>query len=91
MFTTYPAAPYDLQLVVDDSVALTPFCLLLGKHRQAQRNEQDPLCEQVAARTQLPLRSTAVREVPVLFFYFYIFFNRDIDVFKLVLGVGQAC
>nr|XP_023670540.1 WD repeat-containing protein 75 isoform X1 [Paramormyrops kingsleyae] len=51
------------QLVVDDSVALTPFCLLLGKHRQAQRNEQDPLCEQVAARTQLPQRSTAVREL----------------------------
>ncbi|XP_048834341.1 WD repeat-containing protein 75 [Brienomyrus brachyistius] len=51
------------QLVVDDSVALTPFCLLLGKHRQAQRNKQDPLCEQVAARTQLPQRSTAVLEL----------------------------
>ncbi|XP_074514499.1 WD repeat-containing protein 75 isoform X2 [Sebastes fasciatus] len=49
------------QLVIDDSVAMTPFYLLLGKHRQ-QENE-DPLSSLSAERTPLPQGSVAVREL----------------------------
>ncbi|XP_042350455.1 WD repeat-containing protein 75 [Plectropomus leopardus] len=49
------------QLVIDDSVAMTPFHLLLGKHRQ-QENE-DALSSLSAERTALPQGSAAVREL----------------------------
>lgn len=49
------------QLVIDDSVAMTPFYLLLGKHRQ-QENE-DPLSSLSAERTPLPQGSVAIREL----------------------------
>lgn len=50
------------QLVIDDSVAMTPFCLLLGKHRRQQENE-DPLSSLTAERTPLPQGSAAIKEL----------------------------
>uniref|UniRef100_A0A674BY57 WD repeat domain 75 n=1 Tax=Salmo trutta TaxID=8032 RepID=A0A674BY57_SALTR len=41
-------------LMVDDSVAVTPFYLLLGKHRQQQLDKQEALTNPMAERTQLP-------------------------------------
>ncbi|XP_036401272.1 WD repeat-containing protein 75 [Megalops cyprinoides] len=49
------------QLVIDDSVAVTPFYLLLGKHRQQEKPSS--LTNQMAARVQLPQGSTAIREL----------------------------
>ncbi|XP_034549501.1 WD repeat-containing protein 75 isoform X2 [Notolabrus celidotus] len=49
------------QLVIDDSVAMTPFYLLLGKHRQ-QENEDTP-SSLSAERTALPQGSAAIREL----------------------------
>lgn len=51
------------QLVVDDSVAMTPFYLLLGKHRQQQEENQDSLSVLFAERAQLPQGSIAVKEL----------------------------
>uniref|UniRef100_A0A8C9SPG4 WD repeat domain 75 n=1 Tax=Scleropages formosus TaxID=113540 RepID=A0A8C9SPG4_SCLFO len=51
------------QLVIDDSVAVTPFYLLLGKHRKSQRETQDSVSSHTAARIQLPQGSPAIREL----------------------------
>ncbi|KAM4608467.1 WD repeat-containing protein 75 isoform 2-T2 [Polymixia lowei] len=50
------------QLVIDESVAVTPFYLLLGKHRQQQQDKQDTLSSLTGERTQLPQGSVAVKE-----------------------------
>lgn len=49
------------QLVIDDSVAMTPFHLLLGKHRQQE--SEDMLSSLSAERTPLPQGSAAIREL----------------------------
>ncbi|XP_045909358.1 WD repeat-containing protein 75 isoform X1 [Micropterus dolomieu] len=49
------------QLVIDDSVAMTPFYLLLGKHRQ--QGNQDTLSSVSAERTPLPQGSVAIKEL----------------------------
>ncbi|XP_041663173.1 WD repeat-containing protein 75 isoform X2 [Cheilinus undulatus] len=49
------------QLVIDDSVAMTPFYLLLGKHRQ-QENQEEPSGAS-AERTPLPQGSVAIKEL----------------------------
>ncbi|KAF7655813.1 hypothetical protein LDENG_00049450 [Lucifuga dentata] len=51
------------QLVIDDSVAMTPFHLLLGKHRQQQQDNQDALSSLSAERIQLPQGSVAIKEL----------------------------
>ncbi|XP_008293300.1 WD repeat-containing protein 75 [Stegastes partitus] len=51
------------QLVIDDSVAMTPFYLLLGKHRHQQQESQDPVSSLSAERTPLPQGSVAVKEL----------------------------
>ncbi|XP_069554886.1 WD repeat-containing protein 75 [Brachyistius frenatus] len=52
------------QLVIDDSVAMTPFYLLLGKHRQQQRQETEDAASSLSSeRTPLPRRSAAIREL----------------------------
>ncbi|XP_040005205.1 WD repeat-containing protein 75 [Xiphias gladius] len=51
------------QLVIDDSVAMTPFYLLLGKHRQQQQENQDILSTLSAERTPLPQGSVAIKEL----------------------------
>uniref|UniRef100_A0A673YI74 WD repeat domain 75 n=1 Tax=Salmo trutta TaxID=8032 RepID=A0A673YI74_SALTR len=48
-------------LMVDDSVAVTPFYLLLGKHRQQQ--QQEALTNPMAERIQLPQGSIAIKEL----------------------------
>lgn len=48
--------------MIDDSVAMTPFYLLLGKHRQQQENE-DTARSLSAERTPLPQGSVAIKEV----------------------------
>ncbi|KAG7501668.1 WD repeat-containing protein 75 [Solea senegalensis] len=50
------------QLLINDSVAMTPFRLLLGKRQQQQEN-QDTLSGLSAERTPLPQASAAVREL----------------------------
>uniref|UniRef100_A0A8C7GIW9 WD repeat domain 75 n=1 Tax=Oncorhynchus kisutch TaxID=8019 RepID=A0A8C7GIW9_ONCKI len=47
------------RLMVDDSVAVTPFYLLLGKHRQHQEALTNPMAE----RIQLPQGSIAIKEL----------------------------
>ncbi|XP_055734941.1 WD repeat-containing protein 75-like isoform X3 [Salvelinus fontinalis] len=51
------------QLMVDDSVAVTPFYLLLGKHRRQQLEKQEALTNPMAERTQLPQGSIAIKEL----------------------------
>lgn len=51
------------QLVIDDSVAMTPFYLLLGKHRHQQQENQDPVSSLSAERTPLPQSSVAIKEL----------------------------
>nr|XP_046259940.1 WD repeat-containing protein 75 isoform X2 [Scatophagus argus] len=51
------------QLVIDDSVAVTPFYLLLGKHRRQQQDSEDERKSVSAERTPLPQGSAAVREL----------------------------
>ncbi|KAF3695152.1 WD repeat-containing protein 75 [Channa argus] len=52
------------QLLIDDSVAMTPFYLLLGKHRQHQQQEnQDAVSNLSAERTALPQGSVAIKEL----------------------------
>uniref|UniRef100_A0A671V3L1 WD repeat domain 75 n=1 Tax=Sparus aurata TaxID=8175 RepID=A0A671V3L1_SPAAU len=50
-------------LVIDDSVAMTPFYLLLGKHRQQQQGGDDPQSGVSAERTPLPQGSVAIKEL----------------------------
>uniref|UniRef100_A0A8C7FZ07 WD repeat domain 75 n=1 Tax=Oncorhynchus kisutch TaxID=8019 RepID=A0A8C7FZ07_ONCKI len=50
-------------LMVDDSVAVTPFYLLLGKHRGQQLEKQEALTNPMAERTQLPQGSIAIKEL----------------------------
>lgn len=49
--------------MIDDSVAMTPFYLLLGKHRQQQQGGDDPRSGVSAERTPLPQGSVAIKEV----------------------------
>ncbi|XP_056610675.1 WD repeat-containing protein 75 [Triplophysa dalaica] len=49
------------RLVVDDSVAVTPFYLLLGKHRQQQ--EKPNTSNPVTHKPQLPQGSVAIKEL----------------------------
>uniref|UniRef100_A0A8C7FY14 WD repeat domain 75 n=1 Tax=Oncorhynchus kisutch TaxID=8019 RepID=A0A8C7FY14_ONCKI len=49
-----------------DSVAVTPFYLLLGKHRGQQLEKQEALTNPMAERTQLPQGSIAIKEVCLL-------------------------
>uniref|UniRef100_A0A4W4HH52 WD repeat-containing protein 75 second beta-propeller domain-containing protein n=1 Tax=Electrophorus electricus TaxID=8005 RepID=A0A4W4HH52_ELEEL len=51
------------ELLVDDSVAMTPFYLLLGKHRQQQQEKQTSVPSQAADRAQLPQGCVAIREL----------------------------
>uniref|UniRef100_A0AAR2KTA9 WD repeat-containing protein 75 second beta-propeller domain-containing protein n=1 Tax=Pygocentrus nattereri TaxID=42514 RepID=A0AAR2KTA9_PYGNA len=51
------------QLLVDDSVAVTPFYLLLGKHRQQQEEKQNSGVSQAADRVQPPQASVAIKEL----------------------------
>ncbi|XP_035771121.1 WD repeat-containing protein 75 [Neolamprologus brichardi] len=51
------------QLVIDDSVAMTPFYLLLGKHRQQQQEHQDSDSSLWAERTALPQTSASIKEL----------------------------
>ncbi|XP_047670571.1 WD repeat-containing protein 75 [Tachysurus fulvidraco] len=50
------------QLLVDDSVAVTPFYLLLGKHNSAQE-KKDSASSQTPDRAQLPQGSVAMKEL----------------------------
>ncbi|XP_072541570.1 WD repeat-containing protein 75 [Salminus brasiliensis] len=50
------------QLLVDDSVAVTPFYLLLGKHKP-EEEKLNSVANQGADRTQLPQASVAVKEL----------------------------
>ncbi len=52
---------FPFKLVIDDTVAMTPFYLLLGKHRQ--QGSEDTQSSASAERTDLPRGSAAVREV----------------------------
>lgn len=51
------------QLVIDDSVAMTPFYLLLGKHRQQQQEHRDSDSSLWAERTALPQTSASIKEL----------------------------
>ncbi|KAM7380883.1 hypothetical protein PAMP_004153 [Pampus punctatissimus] len=52
------------QLVIDDSVAMTPFYLLLGKHRQQQQEGNGDSASVLSAeRTRLPQGSVAIKEL----------------------------
>uniref|UniRef100_A0A6Q2XCS6 WD repeat-containing protein 75 second beta-propeller domain-containing protein n=1 Tax=Esox lucius TaxID=8010 RepID=A0A6Q2XCS6_ESOLU len=50
-------------LMVDDSVAITPFYLLLGRHKQQQQEKQELLTNPLAERTPLPQGSIAIKEL----------------------------
>lgn len=50
--------------MVDDSVAMTPFYLLLGKHRQ-QQESREVGSSAPAERTPLPQGSVAIKEVSI--------------------------
>ncbi|XP_047457745.1 WD repeat-containing protein 75 [Mugil cephalus] len=51
------------QLEIDDSVAMTPFYLLLGKHRQHQHQDGRVPVSGEAERPPLPQSSAAIREL----------------------------
>ncbi|CAL8388844.1 unnamed protein product [Gadus morhua 'NCC'] len=51
------------QPTIDDSVAMTPFYLLLGKHRKRQEEERDILSSQSGVRNLLPQGSVAIKEL----------------------------
>lgn len=58
--------PTPFKLVIDDSVAMTPFYLLLGKHRrQKQENGDRQSSRRSTERTPLPKGSMGVKEVGV--------------------------
>lgn len=55
-----------LKLVIDDSVAVTPFHLLLGKHRHRKQEDGDGQSSRgPTERTLLPKGSVGVKEVGV--------------------------
>ncbi|XP_067116688.1 WD repeat-containing protein 75 isoform X1 [Osmerus mordax] len=54
------------QLVTDDCVAVTPFYLLLGKHRQQQKKMYDSLSSLATGRT-LPSKGSAINECSVIY------------------------
>ncbi|MEQ2230276.1 hypothetical protein ILYODFUR_027589 [Ilyodon furcidens] len=51
------------QLVIDDSVAMTPFYLLLGKHRHQQPETEEQASGPSPERPAVPQSSAAVREL----------------------------
>ncbi|MEQ2296496.1 WD repeat-containing protein 75, partial [Ameca splendens] len=51
------------QLVIDNSVAMTPFYLLLGKHRHQQPETEEQASGPSAERPTVPQSSAAVREL----------------------------
>lgn len=51
------------KLVIDDSVAMTPFYLLLGKHRHQQQENEEPGSILSAEQAAPPQSSVAIREV----------------------------
>uniref|UniRef100_A0A665W7A7 C2H2-type domain-containing protein n=1 Tax=Echeneis naucrates TaxID=173247 RepID=A0A665W7A7_ECHNA len=51
------------QLVIDDSIAMTPFHLLLGKHRGQQQQQESGQDSLSAERTPLPQGSAAIKEL----------------------------
>ncbi|CAG5865904.1 WD repeat-containing protein 75 [Menidia menidia] len=51
------------QFVIDDTVAMTPFYLLLGKHQDLQLENQEPESSLYAERTALPQSSVAIKEL----------------------------
>lgn len=59
------------QLVVDDSVAVTPFYLLLGKHRQQQ--EKPNTSSPVTDKPQQPQVSVTIKEVILSNFIIFLF------------------
>uniref|UniRef100_A0AAR2IXE0 WD repeat-containing protein 75 second beta-propeller domain-containing protein n=1 Tax=Pygocentrus nattereri TaxID=42514 RepID=A0AAR2IXE0_PYGNA len=66
-------------LLVDDSVAVTPFYLLLGKHRQQQEEKQNSGVSQAADRVQPPQASvllhTPAHVLPAASFLCSMFVN----------------
>lgn len=52
-----------LKLLIDDSVAMTPFYLLLGKHRQQQQESQEVAGSVSTEKRPLPQGSVAIKEV----------------------------
>lgn len=60
----FPTPPF--KLVIDDSVAMTPFYLLLGKHRSQKQESGDGQSSRGSSeRMQLPKGSVGVKEVGV--------------------------
>ncbi|XP_041857335.1 WD repeat-containing protein 75 [Melanotaenia boesemani] len=51
------------QLAIDDSVAMTPFYLLLGKHRDQPHENPELMSSRSAERTALPQSSAAIKEL----------------------------
>lgn len=56
---------FPFKLLIDDNVAMTPFYLLLGKHRQQQQDDREEAsgAAEAVLRTPLPQGSAAIREV----------------------------
>ena len=57
------------KLVIDDSIAMTPFYLLLGKHRHQQQENLELVSSPSAERIALPQSSVAIKEVGSLTVY----------------------
>uniref|UniRef100_A0A665W7M0 C2H2-type domain-containing protein n=1 Tax=Echeneis naucrates TaxID=173247 RepID=A0A665W7M0_ECHNA len=57
------------KLVIDDSIAMTPFHLLLGKHRGQQQQQESGQDSLSAERTPLPQGSAAIKEVSSSFLH----------------------
>lgn len=78
--------------MIDDSVAMTPFYLLLGKHRQQQQESQEAASSSSAERRPLPQGSVAIKEVssalrglrPLCRFMC----NRHVNVCLTILAAG---
>ncbi|XP_006636732.2 WD repeat-containing protein 75 [Lepisosteus oculatus] len=51
------------QLSIDESTPVTPFSLLLGRHRQQHQTDLDKQKDQLAARVQNPQGTVAVKEL----------------------------
>uniref|UniRef100_A0A8C2KVB0 WD repeat domain 75 n=1 Tax=Cyprinus carpio TaxID=7962 RepID=A0A8C2KVB0_CYPCA len=62
------------QLVIDDSVAVTPFYLLLGKHRQ-QQQKLNTQSHPVADKPQQPQGSVTIKEVKMCFSLYKFYYN----------------
>uniref|UniRef100_A0A3Q3X3F3 C2H2-type domain-containing protein n=1 Tax=Mola mola TaxID=94237 RepID=A0A3Q3X3F3_MOLML len=56
---------FPFKLLIDDNVAMTPFYLLLGKHRQQQQDDREEAsgAAEAVLRTPLPQGSAAIREL----------------------------